>query len=49
LWRAWTGIRVPLVAGFIGSVEYEIDYDSEPAIKAETTDTTLRLKLGYAL
>jgi putative salt-induced outer membrane protein YdiY len=47
LWRAWTGVRVPLLAGFVGSVEYEIDYDSEPAIEAETTDSTFNLKLGY--
>ena len=47
LWRSWTGIRVPLVAGFVGSVEYEFDYDSQPAVEAETTDKTLRLKLGY--
>lgn len=47
LWRSWTGVRVPLAGGFVGSVEYEIEYDSEPAVKTETTDTTLRLKLGY--
>ena len=47
LWRSWTGVSIPLAAGFVGSVEYEIDYDSAPAIEAETTDTTLRLKLGY--
>ena len=27
-------------------IEYEIDYDSEPAIAAETTDQTFKLKLG---
>lgn len=47
LWRSWTGIRVPLAAGFVGSVEYEVDYDSEPAIGTKNTDTTLRFKLGY--
>jgi len=47
LWRAWTGVRVPLIAGLVGSVEYEIDYDSEPAVEAETTDSTFKLKLGY--
>ncbi|MGD9265462.1 MAG: DUF481 domain-containing protein, partial [Lysobacterales bacterium] len=47
IWRAWTGIRMPMRAGFVGSVEYEIDYDSEPAVEAETTDTTVNLKLGY--
>jgi hypothetical protein len=47
LWRAWTGVRVPLVAGFVGSVEYEFDYDSQPAVDALTTDETFNLKLGY--
>lgn len=47
LWRSWTGVRVPLIAGLVGSVEYEIDYDSEPAVEAETTDKTFKLKLGY--
>ena len=47
IWRSWTGVRVPLVAGFVGSVEYEIDYDSQPAVETLSTDKTLRLKLGY--
>jgi len=47
LWRSWTGVRVPLIAGLVGSLEYEIDYDSEPAVEAETTDQTFKLKLGY--
>lgn len=47
IWRSWTGVRVPLVAGLFGSLEYEIDYDSEPAVEADTTDQTFKLKLGY--
>ena len=47
IWRSWTGVRVPLAGGFVGSLEYEIEYDSEPAVETKTTDTTLRLKLGY--
>ena len=47
IWRSWTGVRIPLVAGLFGSLEYEIDYDSEPAVEAETTDQTFKLKLGY--
>lgn len=47
LWRSWTGIRIPLISGLVGSAEYEIDYDSEPATEAEKTDQTFRLKLGY--
>ena len=47
LFRIWAGVRVPLKAGFMGSLEYEMDYDSEPAVAAQTTDKTFRLKLGY--
>lgn len=47
LWVSWAGLRVPLVGGFIGSLEYQIDYDNEPAQATKTTDETLRLKLGY--
>ena len=47
IWRSWTGIRAPILSGFIASAEYEIDYDSEPAVEVETTDTTFKLKLGY--
>jgi putative salt-induced outer membrane protein YdiY len=47
LWQSWTGLRVPLAGGFTGTVELEYDYDSDPAVEAKTTDTTLRLKLGY--
>ena len=47
IWRSWTGVRVPLAGGFVGGLEYEIEYDSEPSFETETTDTTLRLKLGY--
>jgi putative salt-induced outer membrane protein YdiY len=47
LWRSWTGIRAPIYGGFIASAEYEIDYDSDPAVAVETTDTTFKLKLGY--
>ncbi|MEA3639716.1 MAG: DUF481 domain-containing protein [Lamprobacter sp.] len=47
LWVSWTGLRVPLIGGFVGSIEYEIDYDSDPAQATKTTDETIRLKLGY--
>jgi len=47
LWQSWTGLRVPLAGGFTGGIEFEYDYDSNPAVEAKTTDTTLRLKLGY--
>ena len=32
VWRSWTGVRVPLVSGFVRSAEYEVDYDSEPTV-----------------
>ena len=47
LWTSWAGLRVPLVGGFVGSLEYQIDYDSTPAEATKTTDKALRLKLGY--
>jgi putative salt-induced outer membrane protein YdiY len=47
IWRSWTGLRTPIFSGFIASVEYEIDFDNEPAVRVETTDTTFKLKLGY--
>lgn len=47
LWQSWTGLRMPLGSGFVGGIEYEIDHDSQPAMNTQTTDETLRLKLGY--
>lgn len=47
LWTSWTGFRVPLIHGVVSSIEYQVEYDSQPAGTALTTDTTLRLKLGY--
>lgn len=43
----WTGVSVPLDGGFVGALEYQIEYDSRPSDQALTTDTTLLLKLGY--
>lgn len=47
LWRSWTGFRVPITHGVIGSIEYEIDYDSEPVLRELKNDNTLRMKIGY--
>jgi hypothetical protein len=47
LWVSWTGLRVPLFGGVIGSLEAKLDYDSEPAEEAERTQARYRLKLGY--
>lgn len=43
----WTGVSVPLDGGFVGALEYQIEYDSKPSDQALTTDTTLLVKLGY--
>ncbi len=47
IWRSWSGVRAPLFSGIVAGIEYEVDYDSEPAVRTEKTDTTARLKLGY--
>ena len=47
IWRSWIGLRIPIFAGLFGSVEYELDYDSKPAVESESTDRTFKLKLGY--
>ena len=47
LWKSWTGLRVPLFGGVIGSMEARFDYDSEPSEDADSTQATYRLKLGY--
>lgn len=47
LWHAYTGLRMPLLHGFVVSTEVEFDYDGQPAVEAESLDTTFRLKLGY--
>jgi len=46
LWHSWTGFRIPFIHGFITSFEYEIDYDSKPALREQDTNTTIRVKLG---
>ena len=47
LWTSWTGLRLPLWSGLIASTEMQVEYDSDPASDADTTDTTFRFKLGY--
>jgi len=47
LWRSWSGLRAPMFTGFVAGIEFEIDYDGEPAVRVDKTDTTFRLKLGY--
>lgn len=47
VWNSWSGLRVPLLAGFITSAEVQWEYDGQPAADTEKLDTTYRLKLGY--
>ena len=47
LWVSWTDLRMPMSWGVVGSLEYKINYESDPAPGTKTTDTTLRLKIGY--
>jgi hypothetical protein len=47
VWTAFTGLRMPLLLGFVASTEMEFDYDGSPAIAAQKLDTTLRFKIGY--
>ena len=45
-WQSWAGLRVP--PGRRDSAgNVELEHDGDPAVEAKTTDTTLRLKLGY--
>ncbi len=48
IWQSFTGFRLPLLMGFVGSTEMELDYDGKPALDAEKLDTTFRVKIGYA-
>lgn len=48
VWDTWTGVRVPLFAGIIGSGEIQVEYDSGAPDNVDSKDTTYRLKLGYA-
>ncbi len=48
IWKSWTGLRVPLIYGIVGSGEVNFEYDSQPAAGADKTDTTYSVKLGYA-
>ena len=43
----WTGLRFPLVYGFVASTELQTEYDGDAAENADDFDTTYLLKLGY--
>lgn len=48
VWDTWTGLRFPLVYGFVASTEVQTEYDGGAAKEADDLDTTYLLKLGYA-
>jgi putative salt-induced outer membrane protein YdiY len=48
VWNTWTGLRFPLVLGFVASTEMQVEYDSGAVDEADDLDTTYSLKLGYA-
>jgi putative salt-induced outer membrane protein YdiY len=43
----WTGFRVPLRAGLVGTLELRGQHDFDPPEGIEETDVTYSLKLGY--
>ena len=45
--RTQNGIRLRLVAGFVTTLRYDLDYDRSPAPGRRNTDRTLALTLGY--
>ena len=45
---SFTGLRVPLFGGLVGSAEVKLDYDNDPSGETDHTQATYRLKLGYA-
>jgi putative salt-induced outer membrane protein YdiY len=44
---SWTGLRFPLLAGFVASTELRAEYDSGAAKGKDELDTTFKFKLGY--
>lgn len=47
VWDTWTGLRFPIVIGFVASTELQTEYDRGAAKDTDRLDTTYRLKLGY--
>ena len=45
--RSWTGFRIPTRSALGFSIEYKIEYDSDPIINNDSTESTFRLKIGY--
>ena len=47
VWDTWTGLRFPLIMGFVASTEMQVEYDSGAADNTDDLDTTYSLKIGY--
>jgi putative salt-induced outer membrane protein YdiY len=45
--RTRNGVRLSIVAGFVTTLQHDLDYDRSPAPGRETTDRTLALTFGY--
>jgi hypothetical protein len=45
--RMQNGIRLGLAAGFVTTIEHDVDYDRAPAPGRRQTDRTFSLTLGY--
>ncbi len=45
--RSRTGIRFPLYKGFTSTIQYNFDWDNDPAIGAEKVDTTILFTVGF--
>lgn len=45
--RSWTGFRIPTRSALGFSIEYKVEYDSDPVGENDSTESTFRLKLGY--
>ncbi|HFD80741.1 MAG TPA: DUF481 domain-containing protein [Gammaproteobacteria bacterium] len=48
VWNTWTGLRFPLLMGFVASTELQAEYNTGAAKDADELDTTVTVKLGYA-
>ena len=42
-----TGFRLPIMSGFLLSLKFKTEYNSEPTGEADSTEKTYRMKLGY--
>ena len=47
LFDAWTGFRWPIAFGFVGSIEHQFKFVSQPARDAQKDDHIYNARLGY--